>query len=175
MTSSSRSPTTASASRASSRSITRAAWAWPTRGRGSIACTGRRRRSRSRAGRRAACRCACGCRSRPSRGSPRMAEIRVVVADDEPLARHGVVGLLAGQADIAVVGEARNGSEAVDAIRGHRPDLVFLDVQMPELDGFEVVRQLPAPLPLIVFITAFDAYAVRAFELAAIDYLVKPF
>jgi two-component system LytT family response regulator len=104
-----------------------------------------------------------------------VAEIRVVVADDEPLARHGVVGLLAGQADIVVVGEARNGSEAVDAIRTQRPDLVFLDVQMPELDGFEVVRQLPAPLPLIVFITAFDEYAVRAFELAAIDYLVKPF
>ena len=104
-----------------------------------------------------------------------MAEIRVVVADDEPLARNGVVGLLAGQPDLVVVGEARNGSEAVHAIRDRRPDLVFLDVQMPELDGFEVVRQLPAPLPLIVFITAFDEYAVRAFELAAIDYLVKPF
>jgi two-component system LytT family response regulator len=102
-------------------------------------------------------------------------DIRVVVADDEPLARHGVVGMLASQPGIAVVGEARNGSEAVRAIRDHRPDLVFLDVQMPELDGFAVVRQLAAPLPLIVFITAFDDYAVRAFELAAIDYLVKPF
>jgi two-component system LytT family response regulator len=105
-----------------------------------------------------------------------MAEIRVVIADDEPPARRGLLRMLAGHADIAVVGECSHGGEALQAIRTARPDLVFLDVQMPVLDGFEVLRALaPEPLPLIVFITAFDEYAVRAFEIHAIDYLVKPF
>ena len=105
-----------------------------------------------------------------------MAEIRVVIADDEPPARRGLLRMLAGHADIAVVGECSHGGEALQAIRTARPDLVFLDVQMPVLDGFEVLRALaPEPLPLTVFITAFDEYAVRAFEIHAIDYLVKPF
>lgn len=105
-----------------------------------------------------------------------MPDIRVVIADDEPPARRGLLRMLAGHADIAVVGECSHGGEALQAIRDTRPDLVFLDVQMPVLDGFEVLRALaPEPLPLVVFITAFDEYAVRAFEIHAIDYLVKPF
>ena len=105
-----------------------------------------------------------------------MLEIRVLVVDDEPPARHGLTRMLAAHRDITVVGESRNGSEAVRAIRAARPDLVFLDVEMPGLDGFGVLRALaPGPLPLIVFVTAFDDYAVRAFEVHAIDYLIKPF
>jgi two-component system, LytTR family, response regulator len=105
-----------------------------------------------------------------------VADIRVVIADDEPPARRGLVRMLGGHADIAIVGECSHGGEALHAIRTTRPDLVFLDVQMPVLDGFEVLRALgPEPLPLVVFITAFDEYAVRAFEIHAIDYLVKPF
>jgi two-component system LytT family response regulator len=105
-----------------------------------------------------------------------MREIRALVVDDEPPARHGLSRMLAAYPDITVVGESRNGSEAVRAIRAARPDLVFLDVEMPGLDGFGVLRALaPGPLPLVVFVTAFDDYAVRAFEVHAIDYLVKPF
>lgn len=105
-----------------------------------------------------------------------MLEIRALVVDDEPPARHGLTRMLAAHRDITVVGESRNGSEAVRAIRAARPDLVFLDVEMPGLDGFGVLRALgPGPLPLIVFVTAFDDYAVRAFEVHAIDYLIKPF
>jgi len=105
-----------------------------------------------------------------------MLEIRALVVDDEPPARQGLTRMLAAHRDITVVGESRNGSEAVRAIRAARPDLVFLDVEMPGLDGFGVLRALaPGPLPLIVFVTAFDDYAVRAFEVHAIDYLIKPF
>lgn len=105
-----------------------------------------------------------------------MLEIRALVVDDEPPARKGLARMLAAHRDITVVGESRNGSEAVRAIRTARPDLVFLDVEMPGLDGFGVLRALaPGPLPLIVFVTAFDDYAVRAFEVHAIDYLIKPF
>lgn len=105
-----------------------------------------------------------------------MREIRAVVVDDEPLARRGLARLLAAQPDISVVGELRDGGEAVRAIRSLRPDLVLLDVEMPGLDGFGVLQALGAgPLPLIVFVTAFDDYAVRAFEVHAVDYLVKPF
>jgi two-component system LytT family response regulator len=105
-----------------------------------------------------------------------MLEIRALVVDDEPPARHGLARMLAAHRDITVVGESRNGSEAVRAIRAARPDLVFLDVEMPGLDGFGVLRALaPGPLPLVVFVTAFDDYAVRAFEVHAVDYLIKPF
>lgn len=104
-----------------------------------------------------------------------MAEIRAVVADDEPLARRGVRQLLAAHPDVAVVAEARNGREALRALRTHRPDLLFLDVQMPELDGFGVLRAHGAEgMPAVVFVTAYDEYAVRAFEAHALDYLVKP-
>jgi len=105
-----------------------------------------------------------------------MLEIRALVVDDEPPARQGLTRMLAAHRDITVIGASRNGSEAVRAIRAARPNLVFLDVEMPGLDGFGVLRALaPGPLPLIVFVTAFDDYAVRAFEVHAIDYLVKPF
>jgi two-component system LytT family response regulator len=105
-----------------------------------------------------------------------MREIRAMVVDDEPLARRGLARLLGAQPDISVVGELRDGGEAVRAIRSLRPDLVLLDVEMPGLDGFGVLQALGAgPLPMIVFVTAFDDYAVRAFEVHAVDYLVKPF
>ena len=102
--------------------------------------------------------------------------IRALIADDEPLARGVVRGLLAGYADVEVVGESRNGVETLGAIRQLAPDLVFLDVQMPELDGFGVLESLAGEgAPSVVFVTAYDDFAVRAFEEAALDYLVKPF
>jgi two-component system LytT family response regulator len=100
----------------------------------------------------------------------------VVVADDEPLARRKLRRLLDGDATIRIVAECGNGDDALRAIREHAPDLVFLDVRMPALDGFGVVAALPRDaLPAIVFTTAYDEYAVRAFEVRALDYLVKPF
>ncbi len=103
-----------------------------------------------------------------------MNPLRVVLVDDEPLARRGLRQLLAAHTDVVVVGEARNGSEAVRVIRSAAPDLLLIDVQMPEFDGFEVLRRLAPPLPAVIFVTAYDAYAVRAFEEHALDYLVKP-
>jgi two-component system LytT family response regulator len=105
-----------------------------------------------------------------------MADIRALIVDDEPLARARVRELLDGHPDIEVTGECGNGREAVAAIRRQRPDLVFLDVQMPELGGFGVLEALePAAAPAVVFVTAFDEFAVRAFEVHALDYLLKPF
>ena len=102
-------------------------------------------------------------------------KIRVVVADDEPLARRGVRQLLAPHCDMVVVGESRNGPETLEALREFSPDLLFLDVQMPEMDGFEVLRAQGADrMPAVVFVTAHDQFAVRAFEAHALDYLVKP-
>jgi two-component system LytT family response regulator len=102
--------------------------------------------------------------------------IRVVVVDDEPIARAGVIRLLSEDKDFTLVGEAGNGSEAVRVIEDETPDLVLLDVQIPELNGFEVLAQLDLDqLPLIVFVTAYDEYALRAFEVSAVDYLLKPF
>jgi two-component system, LytTR family, response regulator len=102
-------------------------------------------------------------------------KIRVLVADDEPLARRGVRQLLAPHGDMVVVGESRNGPETVSALREFSPDLLFLDVQMPEMDGFDVLReQGPRRMPAVVFVTAHDQFAVRAFDAYAIDYLVKP-
>lgn len=101
---------------------------------------------------------------------------RVVVVDDEPLARSGVADLVRRDPELSVVAECADGRAAVEAIERLRPDLVLLDVQLPELDGFEVLQQLdPARLPVVVFITAFDQFAVRAFEVHVLDYLVKPF
>jgi len=101
--------------------------------------------------------------------------LTVLLVDDEPLARAGLRALLDGDPDIAAIHEARDGQEAVTAIRTVRPDLVFLDVQMPEMDGFEVVRQIGgAEMPAVVFVTAHDRYAIQAFEINAIDYLLKP-
>jgi two-component system LytT family response regulator len=105
----------------------------------------------------------------------RAAPWRVVLADDEPLVRERLRALLAPHPEFALAAECGDGAAAVEAITALRPDLVFLDVQMPELDGFEVVEALPeARLPAIVFVTAFDEYAVRAFEVNAVDYLLKP-
>jgi two-component system, LytTR family, response regulator len=100
--------------------------------------------------------------------------LRVVIVDDEAPARRGLRRLLEAEGDVHVVRECSAGHEAVEVIGLERPDVVFLDVQMPELDGFDVLRGLQAPLPMIVFVTAFDRHATAAFETAALDYLLKP-
>ena len=101
---------------------------------------------------------------------------RTIVVDDEPLARQTLRLLLAPEEDFAVVAECTHGADAVDAIRRERPDVLFLDVQMPEVDGFEVLRRLePEAVPAVIFVTAFDRYALQAFEQHALDYLLKPF
>ncbi|MDB4949199.1 MAG: hypothetical protein JWM27_1848 [Gemmatimonadetes bacterium] len=104
------------------------------------------------------------------------ARLTALVVDDEPLARGGVRALLERDPELEVVGECADGREAVDAILSLRPDLVFLDVQMPEMDGFGVLRAVGAErMPSVVFITAYDQFALRAFDVAAVDYLLKPF
>jgi two-component system, LytTR family, response regulator len=104
------------------------------------------------------------------------AKIRAVIVDDELLARKFIRRMLKHEADWELVGEASNGREAVETIRTQKPDIVFLDVQMPEMDGFAVLEQLGlGQLPDIVFTTAYESYAIRAFELHALDYLLKPF
>src|SRR5258708_24365805 len=111
-------------------------------------------------------------RLRTMAGQP---EIRILVADDEPLARRGVRQLLAPHRDMTVVGEARNGAETLTALDALSPDLLFLDVRMPEMDGFQVLRARGADrMPTVVFVTAHDRFAVRAFEAHALDFLVKP-
>jgi two-component system LytT family response regulator len=96
--------------------------------------------------------------------------------DDEPLARDRLRTLISSQPDVDVVAECANGREAVSAIQAEKPDLVFLDVQMPEMDGFAVLESIrAADMPVIVFVTAYDAYAIKAFEVHAMDYLLKPF
>jgi two-component system, LytTR family, response regulator len=102
--------------------------------------------------------------------------IRALIVDDEPLAREWVRSAVAEDPDLEVLGECGDGFEAAEAIRRLKPDLVFLDVQMPGLDGFGVLEALsPEEIPAVVFVTAFDQYAVRAFEAQAVDYLMKPF
>src|SRR5260370_994691 len=104
-----------------------------------------------------------------------MDKIRAITADDEPLARRGIRQLLEAHADITVVAETRNGHETVRALRELRPELVFLDVQMPELDGFGVLQEIGSKhMPEVIFVTAYDQFAVRAFDAHALDYLVKP-
>lgn len=101
--------------------------------------------------------------------------LNVLVVDDEPLAREGLQRLLGRQPQVESVSEARNGREAVTLIREQKPDLVLLDVQMPRTDGFAVVHAIGAErMPAVIFVTAHDQYAIRAFEIAAIDYLLKP-
>lgn len=103
-------------------------------------------------------------------------KIRALIVDDEPLARERVRTFLRDEPDIEIVAECANGGDAVEQIKKQDPDLLFLDVQMPELDGFEVLQQLPAEkLPVVIFTTAFDRHAVRAFDAHALDYLLKPF
>ena len=102
--------------------------------------------------------------------------IRTLVVDDEPLAREGIRLLLQGDPEVEVVGESGSGRDALAQIVALRPDLVFLDVQMPEMDGFAVLSALaPGPLPAVIFVTAFEGHALRAFEVHALDYLLKPF
>ena len=102
--------------------------------------------------------------------------MHILIVDDEPLARRRIRRQLSVDSDCTVVGEARNGREAVSLIRSLRPDLVFLDVQMPGLNGFEVLKSLgDGDLPMTVFVTAYDQYALQAFKVHAIDYLLKPF
>jgi two-component system LytT family response regulator len=102
--------------------------------------------------------------------------IRTLIADDEPLAREGIRLRLGAQTGIAIVGEATDGSEAAEMIARLRPDLVFLDVQMPGLDGFGVLETVAdVHLPVVVFVTAYDKYAMKAFDVHAVDYLLKPF
>ena len=104
--------------------------------------------------------------------------LSAVIVDDEQLARDELAYLLKAVGDIDVIAQGKNGVEAVNLIREHNPDMVFLDVQMPGLDGFGVIKKLldkKVPLPKIVFATAFDQYAVKAFEVNAVDYLLKPF
>jgi two-component system LytT family response regulator len=103
-------------------------------------------------------------------------KIRTLIVDDEPLARERIRGLLQKEPDIEITGECADGFTAVTAITGGKPDLVFLDVQMPELDGFGVLERLGSEaMPAVVFVTAYDKFALRAFEVHALDYLLKPF
>ena len=105
-----------------------------------------------------------------------MNKIRALVVDDEPLARERVLTLLQQETDVEVVGECSDGGQAVSAIQQHSPDLVFLDVQMPGCDGFEVIQNIGIDrMPMVIFVTAYDQYALRAFEVHALDYLLKPF
>ena len=102
--------------------------------------------------------------------------LRTLIVDDEPLARERVRMMLGMHDDVAVIGEYGDGQQAIDAIRHEHPDLVFLDVQMPGVDGFGVLRALEGEiLPYVVFVTAYDQYALRAFEVHALDYVLKPF
>lgn len=110
----------------------------------------------------------------PDRGRPM--KIRTIVVDDEPLARSNITTLLRRDPDIELVSECGSGADAVAAIRTLKPHLVFLDVQMPECDGFDVLELLGADLPpAVVFVTAYDEYALKAFDAGALDYLLKPF
>src|SRR5213075_2607591 len=105
-------------------------------------------------------------------------QINTIIVDDEKPAREELAYLLKGFPEINVIGQGRNGVDAVNLIKEHSPDLVFLDVQMPGLDGFGVIKKLidrKINLPQIVFATAYDQYAVKAFEVNAVDYLLKPF
>jgi two-component system LytT family response regulator len=103
-------------------------------------------------------------------------KIRTLIVDDEPLARERVKRFLRDEKDISIIGECGNGEDAVEAIQSKEPDLVFLDIQMPEKNGFEVIRSLDGnQLPTVVFVTAYDQYALQAFDVHALDYLLKPF
>lgn len=102
--------------------------------------------------------------------------IRVMIVDDEPLARHGLREVLSAEHDLEIIAECADGSEAVAAFVKKRPDVIFLDIQMPEKDGFDVVRMIPPEeLPFIVFVTAYNEFAVKAFSANALDYVLKPF
>ncbi len=104
-----------------------------------------------------------------------MTKFKLVVVDDEPAAREGLQALLGKDAEIEVVAVCKNGLEAIEAIGTRHPDIVLLDIQMPEISGFEVLQSIATPWPQIIFITAYDQYALQAFSYHALDYLLKPF
>ncbi len=105
-----------------------------------------------------------------------MRKIRTIVVDDEPAARSRIMRLLGTDSEIVVVAECRNGNEALEAIRSHAVDLMFLDIQMPQLTGFDVIDRFPTgQAPFVVFVTAYDRYALKAFNVQAVDYLLKPY
>lgn len=105
-----------------------------------------------------------------------MSRVTVLIADDEPLARRRIRSLLSRHPEVEVVGEAEDGRRALQMVRSLQPALLFLDIQMPELNGFEVLEELPAKMtPEVIFVTAYDRFALRAFEVHALDYLLKPF
>src|SRR6185503_9848456 len=119
----------------------------------------------------------CACRIVSCVRSPmvKQAKWKALIADDEPVARRGVRQLLANFPEFAVAGECRNGAEVLAALNTSAPDVIFLDIQMPGIDGFEVIkRQTVERMPAVVFLTAFDQFAIKAFETEALDYLVKP-
>ena len=104
-----------------------------------------------------------------------MQRFTALIIDDEVIARRGIRVLLSKDNDVNVIGECKDGVEAIDAIQLRRPDIVFLDIEMPEVDGFDVVAALPSKhLPAIIFVTAYHQYAIEAFQLHAVDYIVKP-
>jgi two-component system LytT family response regulator len=104
------------------------------------------------------------------------AKIKTLIVDDEPIARHNLRALLRSYSDIELVGEAGSGEQAIKLLQAASPDLLFLDVQMPEMNGFEMLKQIDlAQIPAVIFITAYDQYALKAFEVQALDYLLKPF
>jgi len=103
-------------------------------------------------------------------------KLKVYIVEDEPLARDKIMALLKKDPQVDVVGSATNGKQAIEGIKEQRPDLLYLDVQIPGADGFQVLNSLPpGPIPLVIFVTAYDQYALRAFEVYALDYLLKPF
>jgi two-component system LytT family response regulator len=102
-------------------------------------------------------------------------KLTAIIVDDEPLARERIRTLLTAEPNVTVLAECASGPEAVRAVRQQPPDVLFLDIQMPEMDGFQVLKALGSPLPLVIFVTAYDEHAVRAFEEQALDYLLKPF
>jgi two-component system, LytTR family, response regulator len=115
-------------------------------------------------------------RDRLANAGPMLQTIRTIIADDETLARQKLRILLDSEPGIHVIAECRNAKETVDAVKDYRPDLLMLDIQMPDADGFDVLRQVPPEqMPIVVFTTAYDQYAIKAFEAHALDYLLKPF
>src|SRR5688500_9750127 len=148
-----------------------------TRASACVRSTVQERHSRSRDVRKAvqSRRCACHIGRWVRSQTVKQAKWKALIADDEPAARRGVRQLLAAFPEFAVAGECRNGAEVLEALNTSTPDVVFLDIQMPGIDGFEVIKQRTVErMPAVVFLTAFDQFAIRAFETEALDYLVKP-
>lgn len=113
--------------------------------------------------------------TKPNKASGTSHKLRAVIVDDEELARRGLEIRLSSEPDVEICGQCQNGREAVRVVREQKPDIVFLDVQMPGMDGFETLRQLSGPdMPAVIFVTAFSEHAIQAFEANAIDYLLKP-